>query len=238
MCHAGEDGDVQGPDQPPISAVFKAVADGVPRGRREWVRARQSGERSLEAHPAVMGPGGEADGSCHGPDAALLEWRRGLAGVDEFAHPCAVGGDLFVERDHAPGQSNSPARANAVPRSSSRDRQWATVASCVREGGRRALMPRCKTRRRAISALSAAVRSAVQWSCGPCALGQARATQLAGVQRKHGRCDAVRVQLVLLAHASVAPRVHPRRLDHLVARPSYGGGQARTVVRAALDDPQ
>src|SRR5690625_6192715 len=62
MCHAGEDGDVQGPVQTSIAAAVEAVADGVPRGRRDRTHAGQSGKRGLGTHPAVMGPCGEADG--------------------------------------------------------------------------------------------------------------------------------------------------------------------------------
>lgn len=106
MCHAGKDGDAQGPVQTPVAAAVEPVADGVLRGRRNRVHTGQSGKHRFGTHQAVMGPCGEADGSSHGADAALLEQWRGLAGVDELAHTGAVGSDLFVKLDHVPGQTN------------------------------------------------------------------------------------------------------------------------------------
>src|SRR5690625_7445634 len=96
-----------------MSALFPYTT--LFRSRRDRTHAGQSGKLALGTHPAVMGPCGEADGSGHGSDAVLLEQWRGLAGVDAFSPPCAVGGDLFVEPDHVPAQSNSlrPGRRRA-----------------------------------------------------------------------------------------------------------------------------
>lgn len=235
--HSREDCDVQGPVQSPVATTIEAVADGVARRRRDGVHPGQGGEGGLGADPPVMGPCGEADGGGHWPDAGLLEQRSGLAGLDEFSHAGAVGGDLLVELDHALGQTDrlGPGGCGAQvfvagPPPGYRGDLRAGQGSA----GVDSEFDNPQQRDQRVDgggALGAHVVTGRDQDAqaGPDAFGQAWAAQLAGVQGKDGRGDAVCVQRIRLAKAPVAPRVHPCCFDHLVTGLPDCGGQAGTI---------